>query len=108
MTTLEKLKQNGIYLEQDDVERICKKYNISELAIFGSALRNDYQVNSDLDILISFKDMWQNDPFDILFIADDFKQIVKREVDIVCFECLKNPIRKRNILSTREIIYENR
>ena len=108
MKTLEKLKHNGIHLNQDEINKICIKYKISELSVFGSSLRDDFDANSDLDILISFQDIWQNDPFDILYIADEFKQFVKREVDIVCSDCVKNPIRRKNILSSREIIYGNK
>jgi predicted nucleotidyltransferase len=36
---------------------------------------------------------------------NEFSQLVKREVDVVEKESLKNPIRKNKILSTREIIY---
>ena len=105
MTTYEKLSKNGIFLNPDDVERICKKYNISELSVFGSSLRGDFDDDSDLDILISFLDVWQNDPFDILHIEDEFKMLLNRQVDIVCKEGLKNPIRKKNILTHREVIY---
>ena len=108
MTTLEKLKQNGIFIEQSDIDRICIKYKLSELSIFGSSLRNDFDTNSDLDILISFHDIWQNDPFDIIYIAEEFKKLVTREVDIVCKDYIKNPIRRKNILENREIIYGNK
>jgi predicted nucleotidyltransferase len=38
-------------------------------------------------------------------LEKEFSELVKREVDIVEKEALKNPIRKDRILSTREIIY---
>jgi predicted nucleotidyltransferase len=38
-------------------------------------------------------------------LEKEFSQLLKREVDIVEKESLKNPIRRNRILSTREIIY---
>lgn len=54
METMEKLRKNGIFLNYDDIIAICKKYYINELSIFGSSIRDDFNQNSDIDILVSF------------------------------------------------------
>jgi predicted nucleotidyltransferase len=105
MDTMEKLRRNGIFLNYDDIENICKKYYINELSIFGSSIRNDFNEDSDIDILVSFSKNSNIDLFDIMNLEKEFSQLLKREVDIVEKEALKNPIRKTRILSTREIIY---
>jgi predicted nucleotidyltransferase len=84
---------------------LCEKYGINELSIFGSSIRNDFSQNSDVDILVSFGKTSEITLFDIMDIEKEFSQLLKREVDIVEKEALKNPIRKNKILSTREIIY---
>src|SRR5215470_7071084 len=105
METLEKMQKNGIFLNYNDVILLCKKYNINELSIFGSSIRDDFSQNSDVDILVSFDNNSEITLFDIMDLEKEFSQLVKREVDIVEKEALKNPIRKNKILSTREIIY---
>jgi predicted nucleotidyltransferase len=105
MDTMEKLRQNGIFFNYSDIENICKKYYIKELSIFGSSIRNDFNDNSDIDILVSFNTNSNINLFDIMDLEKEFSQLLKREVDIVEKEALKNPIRKNRILSTREIIY---
>jgi predicted nucleotidyltransferase len=105
MNTIEKLQKNGIFLNYDDIVILCEKYHINELSIFGSSLRDDFNKNSDIDILVSFNEGSNITLFDIIELEKDFSELLNREVDIVEKESLKNPIRKDRILSTREIIY---
>jgi len=105
MNTVEKLQKNGIFLNFDDVIVICKKYHITELSIFGSSLREDFNKNSDVDFLVSFEANSNITLFNIIELENEFSKLLNKEVDIVEKESLKNPIRKNRILSTREIIY---
>ena len=105
METIAKLHKNGIFLDYDEVIRLCTKYYITELSIFGSSIRDDFTENSDVDILVSFNHDAQITLFDIIELEKEFSTLLNREVDIVEKEALKNPIRKNKILSTREIIY---
>jgi len=103
--TIEKLQKNGVFLNYNDVIRLCKKYYIIELSIFGSSIRDDFSQDSDVDILVSFEPNSKISLFDIMELEEEFSQLLNREVDLVEKESLKNPIRKDKILSTREIIY---
>jgi predicted nucleotidyltransferase len=105
MDTLKKLQKNGIIFDYDSIVAICKKYYINELSIFGSSLRDDFNKNSDIDILVSFNKSSNITLFDIIELEKEFSELLNREVDIVEKESLKNPIRKNKILLTREIIY---
>ena len=105
METIEKLRKKGVFLNYTDVSRLCKKYDIVELSIFGSSIRDDFSQTSDVDILVSFEHNANITLFDIMELEKEFAQLLNREVDIVEKESLKNPIRKNKILSTREIIY---
>ena len=105
METMEKLQRNGVFLEYSDVVHLCKKYSINELSVFGSSIREDFSKNSDIDILVSFSKDSEITLFDIMDLEKEFSELLKREVDIVEKESLKNPIRKTKILSTMEIIY---
>jgi predicted nucleotidyltransferase len=105
METMEKLQKNGIFLDYKDIIPLCKKYGIIELSIFGSSIRDDFTQNSDVDLLVSFDRNSNVTLFDIMDLESEFSKLVKKEVDIVEKEALKNPIRRNKILSTREIIY---
>ena len=105
METIEKLQGNGIFLNIHDVVHLCQKYYIKELSLFGSSIRDDFNQDSDVDILVSFDSNSEITLFDIMDLEREFSKLLNREVDIVEKESLKNPIRKKNILSTRKIIY---
>jgi len=105
METIEKLQKNGIFLNYNDVIKLCEKYFVVELSIFGSSLRDDFTQNSDVDILVSFEQNSKVTLFDIIELENEFSKLLNRKADIVEKESLKNPIRKNKILAAREIIY---
>ena len=105
MDTLEKLKNNGIIVNYAEIAKLCKKYSVMELSIFGSSIRNDFTAKSDIDILVSFAEDAQISLFDIMDLENEFAQLLGRDVEILEVKAIKNPIRRESILSTREIIY---
>jgi len=107
MKTLEKLGKNGIVLSNKEIEHICQQYKIKELSVFGSSLRDDFNKSSDIDFLVSFSDDADISLFDIIKLENELKERLDRNIDIVEKESLKNPIRKRVILETSEVIYAN-
>jgi predicted nucleotidyltransferase len=46
----------GIHIEipKERIEEFCKRHYIRKLSLFGSALRDDFTPESDLDILVEF------------------------------------------------------
>jgi predicted nucleotidyltransferase len=106
MEVLKKLEKNGIMLKKIDLVRLCEKYKLSELSVFGSSLRDDFHDGSDIDFLVSFIDYFKNKPFDIIYLELDFATLLNRKIDIVCKDALKNQIRREEIMSTREVLYE--
>jgi len=106
METLKKLEKNGINLKYEDVVTICEKYRIAELSVFGSAIRDDFNEKSDVDFLVVWENYRKNnDTWDFITIIDDFTRLLNREVDVVDVDELTNPIRRKSILSTCEMIY---
>mgnify|MGYP001233788185 CR=1 FL=1 len=105
MTVFEKLSNNGIYLNQKDLEYIVSKYNIKEISVFGSSIRNDFTIESDVDFLIEFTNSEKISLFDILDIQEYLQTITKRNVDIVEPAGLVNPYRREAIMNSREPLY---
>ena len=95
----------NVQLDRDALAEFCRKWRIRELSIFGSALRDDFNAESDLDVLVSFE---PGTPLDIdrfLDMKEELETHFGRPVDLVEKETLRNPWRKREILRTREVIY---
>ena len=105
MTALEKLQKNGINISLSDIKIIVDRYNIKELSIFGSSIRDDFKHDSDIDLLIEFNDSQNISLFDIIEIEEYFEKITNRQVDIVEPAGLKNPYRRETILKSKEVLY---
>jgi predicted nucleotidyltransferase len=43
-----------VTIPMDEITKFCQRWKIRELALFGSALRDDFSPDSDLDILVTF------------------------------------------------------
>ena len=109
MTTFEKLKKNGIIFNYEDLVHICMKYRVAELSVFGSAIRGDFNEDSDVDFFVEWIDYTgHNQGWNFIRIIDELKDLLNRDVDIVDKDAIRNPIRRKNILSSYEVIYDNR
>lgn len=87
----------------------CQRLKIKELAVFGSILRDDFTVDSDIDFLITLSsDVKLNLTF-FESLETELKNLVNRDIDIILKDNLKrssNWIRKKEILTTAKVIYE--
>lgn len=87
------------------IAEFCRKWRVKELSIFGSALRDDFGPDSDVDVLVAFEDDAEWDLWDHLHAEDELKQLFGRDVDLVAKDAVRNPFRRHNILTNREVIY---
>jgi len=92
-------------LDSDILATFCRKWRIRELSVFGSALREDFGPESDLDFLVSFEPGTPLDIDRLLDMKEELEALCGRPVDLVEREALRNPWRKHEILTTREVIY---
>ena len=101
---MEKLQKNGISANYNDISRLCKKYYIVELAVFGFMVK-DGGGSGDLGFLVSFEEGAQVTLFDVIDLEKEFSQLLNRKVEIVEKASLRNPVRKDRILAAGEVIY---
>ena len=97
--------QIRITLPQKKIDRFCIKWKISEMALFGSVLSDEFRSDSDIDVLVSFRDDAEWGLFDFVDMIDELKTIFGRKVDLVEKDSLRNPFRRQTILSANEVIY---
>ena len=83
----------------------CRRWRVRELSVFGSVLRDDFGPDSDVDFLASFEPDVPWDLWDLVTMRDELSVLTGREVDLVTRESLRNPYRRQEILSTREVIH---
>ena len=87
------------------VVAFCCKWKVTELALFGSVLRDDFGPESDIDVLVELAPGHGLDLFDWVEMIDELRAIFGRKVDLVSKRGLRNPFRRHRILSTREVIH---
>jgi predicted nucleotidyltransferase len=99
------MKTENIKISQDVIAQFCQKWNVQELALFGSVLRDDFREESDIDVLVSFSDDATLGLWELAEMQDELETLFGRKIDLVEKEALQNPIRKRNILTSSEVLY---
>ena len=80
-------KEDILRLLKKNKASLIKKYPISELGLFGSYARGDYQEQSDIDILVDFNQ--RIDGFDYIKLAHEFEDIFKKKIDLVSRKAIK-------------------
>jgi predicted nucleotidyltransferase len=96
----------GISLEK--IVEFCRRWKISRLAVFGSAVRGKLRADSDMDLLATFASDADWSMFDHYRMEDELVELLGREVDLVSKEAIEesaNPIFRRAILGSAREIY---
>ncbi|HJR81959.1 MAG TPA: nucleotidyltransferase family protein [Anaerolineales bacterium] len=90
-----------------DIVRFCQRWQVRELALFGSALRPDFKPASDVDVLISFQETANWGLFDHVQLRLDLESIFQCKVDLVtrrALEQTRNGILRERILNTARVM----
>ncbi|MFI5461211.1 MAG: nucleotidyltransferase family protein [Isosphaerales bacterium] len=100
----------NITLPMGRIAALCEKYQVEELSVFGSVLRDDFGPESDIDFLVVFQDgdagPWMSR---LLDLEEDLSALLGRKIDFVDKGGLEQshnrPTRRRAILDTAQVIY---
>ncbi|WP_319421843.1 nucleotidyltransferase family protein [Pleurocapsa sp. FMAR1] len=98
----------NIDIHSDKIKRFCNQWQIIEFALFGSVLRDDFNVSSDIDVLVSFDPNTKRGLTETLQMQDELEAIFDRKVDLIvkaAIERSDNWLRKNNILDSAQVIY---
>ena len=94
---------------RDEISAFCKQWHVIELAVFGSILRDDFNHESDIDILVTFDKSNYPTFFKFIRMEQQLAEICGRKVDLmtrISVENNKNYIRRKAILKSARVIYE--
>ena len=94
-----------IPIPYERIESFCHKWRITEFALFGSVLTAEFRPDSDVDVLVTFEAGAPWSLLDLGEMREELVEIFGREVDLVEKKALRNPFRKKHILSTYRIVY---
>lgn len=105
MDAVQRLQDNGIKVDAEQLTAIAQAYSVAEISIFGSSVRDDITDDSDIDLLVTFTPESTISLFDLIDLEQQLAQLFGRPVDIVEPASLKNPVRRHEILSTKQPLY---
>lgn len=92
--------------KESALRRLCEEFDIRTMYLFGSALTESFGPDSDIDILISFKEL----PFDkytdnFFKLHESLEALFGRKVDLLTERSLSNPVFIKSIEKTRKLLY---
>lgn len=87
-----------------ELERACAEFGVAELSLFGSALRSDFRIDSDVDVLVTFKPEAEVGLLELARLQARLGELFRRRVDLVPRNGLK-PLVAAEVLPAARLIY---
>ncbi len=103
------IKSIEIYMKK--IAEFCQKWQVTEFALFGSILRDDFRPDSDIDVMVQFHPDAHPTFSTLDLMETELKTIFHRDVDLITrqgIEASRNYLRRREILSSAQVIYGTR
>lgn len=95
-------------LSSEKLALFCKRWKVTEFALFGSVLRADFGHDSDIDVMVTFAPEARWSLLDLVRMQQELEDIFGRSVDLVEKEAIirsPNYIRRKNIMQSARVIY---
>ena len=99
----------NISIPPETIAAFCQRWNIIELALFGSVLRDDFRPDSDVDVLVTYAPGAKQTFRGLMAMEDELSALFERPVDLIDRQSVlasPNYIRRKEILRTAQVIYE--
>lgn len=89
-----------------EISQLCKQHKVNYLYAFGSVLTENFNENSDIDLIVDFQQIpienYADNYFDFKFSLQD---ILKRPIDLLEEKAIKNPYFLDSINRSKQLIY---
>jgi predicted nucleotidyltransferase len=86
------------------IAELCRRYRVRELSLFGSALRDDFRPESDVDLLVEFEPGARVTFITLGYMEEELERLLDRRVDLVPKDGLKPRIRDA-VLASTQVLY---
>ena len=97
-------KRTHIEIPKEEIEGFCEKHHIRKLSLFGSALRDDFTPESDLDILVEFDPAHIPGLIRLAGMEIELTGLLGRKVDMRTAQDL-SPYFREDVLSSAKVQY---
>lgn len=96
-------------ISQAELDQFCRRWAISQLALFGSILREDFGPDSDIDVLVTFAPEAEWGLLDHIQMEMELADLLGRPVDLLSRRAVErshNPLRRREILESAQVVFD--
>jgi len=94
----------GLVLPELEIAAICRRYQVRELCVFGSAVRGEMRPDSDIDLLVDFLPEARPGLLGLSALMREFSGLLGRRVDLAVKPALKPNIRA-SVLADTHVVY---
>jgi uncharacterized protein len=97
----------AIEIDQDKLRDFCQRWKVTEFALFGSVLREDFSPESDVDVLVTFAEDARWTLLHMVDMKDELEALFGRPVDLLTrrgVEQSHNRFRRESILDSAVIL----
>ncbi len=98
----------AIDLPMEAIAQFCDHWQVTEFALFGSVVRDDFRPDSDIDVMVQFHPEAHPTFSSLDQMEAELKTIFHREIDLITrqgIETSRNYLRRQEILSSAQVIY---
>jgi predicted nucleotidyltransferase len=98
----------AINLPMEKIAEFCHQWQVTEFALFGSVLRDDFRPDSDIDVMVQFHPEAHPTFSTLDQMEAELKTIFDRDIDLITrqgIETSRNYLRRHEILSSAQVIY---
>jgi predicted nucleotidyltransferase len=103
-----KMSSVAIDLPTEKIADFCQRWQVTEFALFGSVLRDDFRPDSDIDIMVQFHPEAHPTFSSLDQMEAELKTMFDRDIDLITrqgIETSRNYLRRHEILSSAQVIY---
>lgn len=89
-----------------EIQRLCERYGVEKLYVFGSVVGESFHAHSDVDILVSFMDstaeVYSENYFQLHYALE---ALLGRKIDLLTENALRNPYFIQSINASKKLLY---
>lgn len=90
----------------DQIRDLCAKHKVARLFVFGSILSEKFKKDSDIDLIVDFREVdlydYADNYFDLKFALE---KIFNRPVDLLEDKAINNPYLRQSIDNSKQLVY---
>jgi predicted nucleotidyltransferase len=98
------IRNAALEIDQDELAEICRRYQVRELSVFGSAAHGTMRPDSDVDVLVEFLPQAEIGLLEYAGLMLDLSALIGRKVDLVSKSGLK-PLIRNSVLEEAQLLY---